>query len=108
MGRPIADVLRELAGGATYDELNAALADVVAKVQETGKVGELALKLKIKPSGDGTTVTVTDEIKAKAPEPTRPTTIFFATVDGALLRSDPRQREMPLREVPGATAKEAV
>lgn len=105
MARQIADVLRDLAGGQTYDQINGALAEIVTACQETGKVGELSLKLKIKPSGDGTTVTVFDELRTKVPEPTRPPTIFFTTASGGLMRSDPRQTEMKLRDVT-APAKE--
>lgn len=103
-----ADVLRELCGGATYDELGGKLNEVVAAVRETRKVGELSLKLKVKINGE-IGVTIEDEIKAKIPEPSRGTTVFFADDSGNLLRRDPRQSELPLRavEAHSETLKEA-
>ncbi len=101
MARPFADVIRELGGGATYDELTARLAEVVAAVTETRKVGELSIRLKIKPNGEAGVI-VADEIKAKVPEPPRGDTVFFVTSGGSLVRQDPRQQDLPLRTVAAA------
>ena len=98
MSRPFADVVRELASGKIYDDLTTQLGEVVTGVLETGKVGELSLKLSIKPNGEGSVVVAAD-VKQKVPAPTVGTTLFFATSSGSLIRNDPRQTEMPLREV---------
>ena len=88
------------------DAIRAAISNqmlITAEEDDEAKlVFSLAIGSKITPSGDGTTVTILDEIKTKAPEPPRPTTLFFTTADGGLVRSDPRQRDLPLREVPAA------
>ncbi|APX84593.1 hypothetical protein BV511_07635 [Methylorubrum extorquens] len=97
MSRPFADVLRELNGDA-YDELTLQLGEVVQAVMKTGKAGSLSLSLKVAANGTGS-VTITDDIKVKVPEAARPKTMFFATESGSLMRNNPRQHEMQLRDV---------
>lgn len=99
-----ADVLRELSSGATYEQLGSALNEIVAAVKTTRKTGELTLKLKVKINGE-IGVSIEDEIKAKVPEPSRGTTIFFADEYGNLMRRDPRQSELPLKAVDTQPAK---
>lgn len=101
MARQFADVLRDLGGGDTYDELTARLAEVVEAVTATRKMGEISIKLKIKANGDSGVI-VADEIKSKVPEATRGDTVFFVTSGGSLVRQDPRQQDLPLRQVAGA------
>ena len=101
MTRSVTDVLGDLAGGTTVVELNEALSAVVQAVRETGKVGSLSLSLKVKPNG-AAGVIVEDEIKVRVPQVPRGETVFFATGDGSLVRSDPRQAELALRRVEGS------
>lgn len=101
MSRVFADVLRELAGGASYDALGDKLTEIVQAVMEHRKSGELSIKLKVKPNGESSVI-ITDEIKCKVPEGTRGETLFFATSAGTLVRDDPRQEKLPLRAVPQA------
>jgi hypothetical protein len=103
MSRPFADVVRELAGGTVYEDLTTQLGEVVTAVMETGKVGELSLKLSIKPNGEGS-VRVLADVKQKVPAATLGETLFFATSSGSLIRNDPRQSELPLREVAATQA----
>lgn len=98
MARPFADVVRELGSGRTYEDLTHGLAEVVEAVMATRKGGELTLKMSIKPNGEGS-VRITDDVKIKVPQPTRGDTLFFATAEGSLIRNDPRQDSLPLREV---------
>lgn len=98
MSRAFADVIRELCGGKVYEDLTTQLGEVVTAVMETGKVGELSLKLSIKSNGEGS-VRVLADVKQKVPAPTLGETLFFATTTGSLIRNDPRQPELPLREV---------
>lgn len=106
MSRQIADILRDLTGGQTYEHLNTALSDVVQGVLDTGKVGELSIKLKIKANGEHSVI-ITDEVKTKVPEKSRGETLFFATSGGSLLREDPRQEKLPLRAVSEAIPRSA-
>lgn len=98
MSRPFADVVRELAGGDTYRDLSDGLAEVVQAVMATRKGGKITLELTIKPNGENS-VSIIDDVKIKVPTPPRGQNIFFTTADGALLRNDPRQKELPLKAV---------
>lgn len=106
MGRSIAEVLRDLTGGQTYDVLNSALTDVVQGVLDTHKTGSITLTLKIKPNGENSVI-ITDEVKAKVPERSRGESVFYATAGGNLVREDPRQPDLPLRAVAAASPKQA-
>jgi hypothetical protein len=103
--RAFADVLRDLAGGSTYEELGTRLTEVVQAVMETRKSGTLTIALKIKPNGESSVI-ITDEIKSKVPEGTRGETLFFATAGGTLVRDDPRQEKLPLRAVADAIPRQ--
>jgi hypothetical protein len=98
MSRPFADVLRDLTGGQTYDDLTLQLGELVNAVIEHRKAGELTLKLAIAPNGEGS-VKIKDKVTVKSPEPTRGETLFFTTSSGSLVRNDPRQERLPLRDV---------
>ena len=100
--RPFTDILRELGAGQTLDTLTEDLSDVVAAVRATGKQGEVTLKLTVKPNG-AHGVAVADKITSKIPKEDRGETLFFTDDDGGLHRRDPRQDELPLRQVHGAT-----
>ena len=98
-GRPFTDILRDLAGGMTAMTITEKLEEVSMAVLETGKEGALTLTLKIKPNGLRS-VFITDEIKTKIPDMPRGDTIFFADDAGTLVRDDPRQGKLDLKEVP--------
>ncbi|GGJ81750.1 hypothetical protein GCM10011583_11500 [Streptomyces camponoticapitis] len=91
--RPFAAFLQEQSGGQLHDELSEKLHGLIEAIKETGKGGSISLKIDIKPIAgtDGRTLTVTDSVAAKLPKTERPKSIFFATDDGNLSRSDPRQ-----------------
>lgn len=97
MGRQLADVLREMTGD-QYDEINGALSEIVEAAMETGRAGELTIKLKIKPSATDA-AEVSCDIKAKVPELPKKPTIFFVVNGDSLIRNNPRQQELPLRAV---------
>jgi len=107
--RPIVDTLREIRQGNCLDELSIHLNDLVAAVRETGKAGDITLKLKISPAGSGKVeaIQVDDTIILKLPELPKPSTLFFTTEDNNLQRQDPRQREMGLEPVPSAKKESA-
>lgn len=97
--KPFAAVIQEQRNGGLHSELSHELAALVSAVQETQKPGTLTLTMKVAPNKDGVTMTVTDKVVAKIPENDRGAAIFFVQGDGNLVRRDPRQLEMPLREV---------
>lgn len=94
-------MLRELRGGLTVEDLDAALADVVASTTRTGRAGELILKLKVRPpkKSTATYLSVEDEVVTKVPKQDRADTIFFPLSDNSLSRNDPSQISLPLRVV---------
>jgi hypothetical protein len=101
--KPFAAWLQEQRQGGLHGEVSDALADLVAAVMEHDKAGSLTLTVKVKPAGDNA-VFVTDEVKSKPPEGERPAALFFTDPRGNLSRRDPRQPELPLRQVAGGKA----
>lgn len=102
--RPFAAWLTEQRGGSLHGELTEKLADLVAACLEHGEGGSLVLTVKVKPNKDGVTVTVTDEVKAKEPEGDRGAALFYADAEGNLSRRDPRQPELPLKDISATSA----
>lgn len=101
--RPFTDVLRDMRFGETLDELSEEFNKLVAAVDNTGKAGSLTLTIKLKPSTAGA-IEVLDDIKAKAPQLSKGSSLFFPTVECNLVRNDPRQAEIPgLKEVAANT-----
>lgn len=89
------DVLRHIRKGAVVDAATAKMADLVAKVQETGNGGSLTLKLTVKPKkGDEGLVDIQPSITVSMPNQDLSSGIFFIDADGGLTRTDPNQREM--------------
>lgn len=93
--RLITDVLREIRKGRAVDQASRELAEVVRAVDETGKPGEVTIKLKVKPEkGGGSQKTIVAEVKSKKPTGDIPEAVFFSDPDGDLHRTDPAQTEM--------------
>lgn len=98
--KPFAAFIQEQRRGGLHGELSDALQLLVQAVAEHRKGGTLTLQISIKPNSDGATMTVSDKIVVKPPEAERGCAIFFADEAGNLVRHDPRQMEIPVREVP--------
>jgi hypothetical protein len=95
--------LASQADGRTVAELSDGLAELVRRVNDTGKKGSIALTIVVEPmkQGDGRTMVVKDSINLKLPEYDRTASIYFTDEDGHLHRNDPRQMAFGfLREVP--------
>lgn len=89
--RPFTDVLRDHRNGKLVDRLSERLVDVVSACQDTGKSGEITLKLKIVPDkSDKETFEIIPNVTVKLPERDLPRGLFYATEDGDLLREPPR------------------
>lgn len=106
--RPFHDFLREHRNGLTHDELADALNELVAAVNEEGRAGTLTFIVSIKPMGKSDGLEVSADIKVKPPKKTPGVSIFFSTPDNNLVRVDPRQQSMELREVAPASASRAL
>lgn len=97
-GKPFTDVLGEIENGYFLKELTAKLYDVVRAVQDTHKIGGMKLAIKLTPTGRGS-IEIDAKFDAVIPEHGRPSTTFFVTPDGTMMRNDPNQPRLPLREV---------
>lgn len=92
-------MLQGKTGGVTLPKLDSRLAELVEKVQETGKAGTLTYKLKIVPNAKRG-VRLLDNVQTKLPEEEEGVSFFWIGQGGALLRNDPNQTELPLRILP--------
>jgi FPC/CPF motif-containing protein YcgG len=99
-------MLGDLRKGLTVSELSDDLTDLIQLVRETGKKGAIAVTLQFTPASGGESVLVTADWSIKEPKPEKDSTTFFTTDDNALVRHDPRQREM-FGVVAGQTPAEA-
>jgi hypothetical protein len=105
--KPFAAFLQEHRNGLAHSEASDLLNELVQAVVETGKGGSLTMTIKVKPAGKGDhkTLFVSDDIRIKKPELERSETIFFVDDQHNLRRDDPRQPQLPLREVDRATGE---
>lgn len=106
--RPFMDWFSELSKGRIHDEATEQLAALVTAIQETGKKGELTIRVVVKPQPkmDGRAVTAEATVATKPPKADAATSLFF--VDGSrLVRNDPEQLDLPgLRDVSAADFSE--
>lgn len=103
MPRPILETLREIRAGGLLNEASEALAELVQKVSETGKGGEIAIRLKLRLANRGSATMIVDaDVKKNIPEPDREVAFFFPTKDGGLSKQDPNQIPLGLRPVSAA------
>lgn len=103
--RPITDLLREHRRGQTIDDLTEALHDLVAAVAEQRKAGQMTITIDVRPAGNSDAYAVKIEHKVKLPKGEPGTAMFFVSPDNNLVREDPRQATMELREVPTTAAR---
>tara|TARA_R110002167_G_scaffold91458_1_gene246128 strand:+ start:192070 stop:192435 length:366 start_codon:yes stop_codon:yes gene_type:complete len=104
---PFIQTLSHLERGGLNDELTEELAAVVKAVRDSGKKGEVTLKLNVAlMKGTEDTVIIGSTVTAKVPQLDRPSTIMFSTFDGDLLRDDPRQISMDLKTVASKPVQE--
>lgn len=98
--RLFADVLRDMRGGQSHDELSEALHQLVRQCCETGRAGEVTYTLAVKPTKSAEAVELTDKIGLKEPRNERGSSLFFVSATFDLTRNNPRQVPLDLREVP--------
>lgn len=98
MARPITDTLRLLDEGAFLDRCSTMLSKLVCGVEETGKAGKLQITLSLKRSAKGALL-ITPDVTTKVPEPKLEPTMLWATAEGNLTESNPKQQKLDLRQV---------
>lgn len=97
-GKPFTDTLGEIEGGVFLRELTAQFYAVVRAAMDTRKAGAVKIAIKVAPTGRGS-VELDAKMDATIPEHDRPSTTFFVTPEGTLMRDDPNQPRLPLRQV---------
>lgn len=97
--KPFAAFLQEQRGAVLHAELSDGLAELVRTARLTGKTGTLTLQIKVAPQKDGETLMVTDKVTVKLPEGERGGSLFFDDETGFISRRNPRQPELPFRDV---------
>ena len=98
------NTLCQIREGDSVDELSLKLQELVAAVRENGKAGTLTLAIKVKPGtvrGRIGTIIIEDDITVKPPRKAKDESLFFATDENTLQRTDPNQPELTLRTVEG-------
>jgi len=98
---PFVDALAKITEGALLRELNEATIQCSTAVRDLGRPASLTLTIAMKPASKKCALIVIAEgtVKTKLPEQERGVTIFYVDELGLLLRSDPRQQRLPLRQV---------
>ena len=94
-GNAVVALLSGLRRGSFLEDAAEELEEVLAAVRESGKKGELTIRIAFKPLTSGGALEITDTIAAKRPAPDVGTTLMYFTSEGGLSRRDPRQPELP-------------
>jgi hypothetical protein len=106
--RPFAAVLQDINHGAIADQLAHDVRDLVQAVRELGRKGSLTIKIEVAPrKGNNSALNLTARRDLKLPQEEPVESVFFADAAGNLLRDDPRQPTLPLRELNRPPAREA-
>ena len=93
------DVVTAHQSGDCISDLSAAIKQVTAAVQLTGRAGKVTLEMLLRPASGGSRATIIFEtdIKTKIPKAEAQGSIFFADDDYNLVRDDPNQKKLDLR-----------
>lgn len=104
--RAALNILEAHKNGRIITDLSAALKQVTAAVQLTHKGGSVTLTMKVTPAskGDASTLIFLPKVKVSVPEAETPGSIFYADEDFNLVREDPNQTRLDLKEAPEAPA----
>lgn len=98
---PFSQQLAFLNKGTLDAEVTEKLEQLVKAVRETGKGGDIILKLTVQPLNkrNEDQLRIIPDVKLKLPELEKAETIMFSTADGDLLRDDPNQIKMDLKVI---------
>lgn len=100
--RPFAEFLIEHQQGRIAVELGEKLHELVEACKAHDKQGTLSLKITVVPMKDAMdTLIVSADVKASIPEAKVKGSVYFSDADGNLVRTNPQQPGLPLREVGG-------
>jgi hypothetical protein len=102
--------IANLAKGTLDAELTEALSDLVKAINDHGKKGSISLTLSLKPEvqhGEVKMIAIKADVKVSSPQPQRLSSIMWPTYDGDLLRDDPEQAQLDLKQVETQPKEEA-
>ena len=97
--RAFLNIIEAHKNGRVITDISAALKQVTAAAQLTGKGGSVTLTMKVAPAskGDAGTLVFLPKVKATIPEAEVPGSIFYADEDFNLVREDPNQAALDLK-----------
>ncbi len=102
MTRPLLETLHHLEGGAFLADAADQLAEIVKKVDITGKPGKITLTISVR-KAMSTALALKGKIAVSLPPETPVEALMFPTPEGNLLTEDPRQAKLPLAAAPTQT-----
>lgn len=102
MTTPFSQQLSHLSRGTLDFEMTEKLARLVKAVRETGRKGSITLKITVAKlnARDENALKLIPDVKITVPEMGAYESVLYSTADGDLLRDDPRQKKLDLRQVP--------
>lgn len=100
------EFLETINDGPLGQEIMERLRDVVSRVRETGRKGNVQLKLNVDLAG-AKQIEIEPELKSKEPKTSHAQRLFYTDENGHLYRKDPAQMDLPLRRPEGADKKTA-
>jgi len=90
--RPFAELLTLLDHGAAHAEASRVLHDLSNAVRDTGKAGNMTIRVELKPlKGSTSQLVVSAQVGSKLPKSEPAAAVFFIDDDGNLTRNDPKQ-----------------
>lgn len=84
--------------GQLKERVDKKLRELIEAIEQTGKGGEITLKVAIKPQRSTGAVEVTGDVTIKKPEPPQRASLYFITPEYNLSRHDQQQRDMFLEQ----------
>lgn len=99
--KAFSEQLPQLSGGSVDEDLTQALADAVEYIDQNGGCFEIHLKLKLAQvvNRAGVMIKVTHDVTTKKPKQKPTEFTMFLSPDGNLMLDNPRQGNLPFREV---------
>jgi hypothetical protein len=98
--RPFAAVIQEINNGDFAEQLGKDILALVNAVRTQSRKGSLTVKFEVSPrKGNTNALNLVGRRDLKLPQEEPIESVFFADKHGNLLRDDPRQMALPLREV---------
>ena len=96
MSRPITDTMHHIGNGFFIDTASEKMAELVKRVNESGKAGKIDLTINVKKLVKNGAMQITGRVKATMPPDDPMETVLFATDDGALTPDNPHQQKLNL------------